>query len=666
MNVSVPPSTSAFQIIGPGGGGFNIAADPSSPGTLYASSSQSGIFKSTDEGSTWKHILNSNGLLGGSIAVAPDGTVYLACVNCVNSASLSGSGLYRSADHGNTFTDIGGAINNGIWSVTLDPINSDVIYVSDRKGGVYRSKDSANSWTVIIPDDSSCSVSNCVTTVTPDLATDGVLYLLSAATGISVSHDYGTAWSVLTGVPTGGIFFFAQSPSNPLRLYANVNTCGSNGGSDCDQFFASSDGGATWSSKSANIGGTSLTGGSSIAINPTNPDEVYLFADTFLDSSPLEWDYNVLVHSTDGGASWSIVSDPNSFLHPAVNLNLSSFQWLKAPSKLIGVMATHLWTIPFDGSPWVQSDVGLTCDFGMQVAADPNSPGTLYLAAGNSGGISKSTDGGATWKNTFNDTALAVAVDPFDSRHVLAGVLYLDFPNLLEVSTDGGITWTDGPKQTGLVGNATMIVFDPIIRGTIYLASEASGLSKSTDGGTTWSDITTGLANKGVFSLAIDPTNSQVILAGTESGMFKSADGGQSWNQVQSSQVATSVAWDANNVGVVYAAGAALLKSIDHGDSWTDITPVLSGNPYLNIVVDPRTANTLFVIASLDTVGWSPDGGQTWVWFQNVLPQTYLTVTGNFATVGGAVSLPAMSMSDPGVLYIPSMTSGVISLTMQQ
>jgi len=96
------------------------------------------------------------------------------------------------------------------------------------------------------------------------------------------------------------------------------------------------------------------------------------------------------------------------------------------------------------------------------------------------------------------------------------------------------------------------------------------------------------------------------------------------------------------------------------------MTPVLSGSPYLNVIVDPKVADNLLVIASLDTVGWSPDGGKTWTWYQNVLPQTYFTVTGDFASVGGGISLPTVASSSPEVLYIPSMTSGIISLTMPQ
>lgn len=664
----MPPSSPAFQITGPGGGSITVAADPSTPGTLFASSFESGLFKSADGGTSWNRFATNatNNLINATgIAIAQDGTLYVLCYCGANSSTV-----YQSTDHGNTFTDIGESFSNGVSSVTPDPLNSDVLYLTDLKGTIYRSEDSAKSWTTVaLPQTPGCPAGGaCSATVTPDVSTEGTLYYLSTGIGIYVSHDYGTTWTLINGTITGPFYLFAQSTSDPMRLYVDSNTCPNQTGSNCDQLFSSSDGGATWSSKSSNVEGES------IAINPTNPDDIYVFANTYLDPSPFSWVFNVFLHSTDGGASWSIISGPT--LYPAVDAafgySMEALLWPENSSYMIGIIAHHIWQIPPGGASWTQSDHGLTGNYGVQIAVDPNFPNTLFLAASNNDGISKSTDGGTTWKSTLNGSSQAVAVDPFNSMHVLAGVAAgedpLTYSNALQVSSDGGNTWSNGPASIGLPFNPTEILFDPKNQGTIYLGAEEGGLSKSIDGGATWSAITSGMnpsSNPGILFFAIDPTNSQNIVAATATGIYKSINAGQSWIQVQSSQM-NSVAWDPNHAGVVYAAGWTLLKSTDYGDSWSDITPALSGNPALNIVVDPNTADTLFVIASLDTVGWSPDAGQTWVWFQTVLPQTYLTVTGDFASIGGAISLPVMSTSNPGVLYIPSATSGIISLTVQQ
>ena len=646
LAVFVPPITSSFKIDGPGGGSITaVAPDPSEPGTLYAAALRSGLFESTNDGSSWSRLLptdNTDVQNVESLAISPDGTIYLTCVYCVSNSSASNSygyGLYQSIDHGSTYTDVGLGISTGVLSVTVDPLNSDVIYASDTKGGVYRSSDSGSTWTTIVPDDPTCPATLCETDVIPDLGTDGVLYLPGMA-GLSVSRDYGTTWALIGGSPAGPCPIFVQSPSDPSLLYEDCNS----------EFYSSSNDGVTWTDT-----GTQMDGQSAV-INPTNPDDIYASADVFFDISTFSYVRNVLIHSTDGGTSWSLTN------YGA----MPSMQWLPNTSTLLGLAPPHLWRLSLADPPWIESDQGLSANFGFQVVVDPNSPRTLYLAASNGAGISKSTDGGSTWQNTLTCDALAVAVDPFDSTHVLASVAagMDNCPSTpLQVSTNGGSTWSNGATSTGIQGYIHTIVFDPKTRGTIYLTSEGGGISKSTDGGATWTTITSGLSSKEVFCMAIDPTNAQTLLAGTAGGLYRSSDGGQSWSEVDPAQV-TSLAFDGTYSGVVYASGNVLLKSIDHGRSWTDITPSLSGNPNLNVVVDPGVPDSLFLVVSLDTVGWSVDGGQTWDWFKNILPQTNLTVTGDFASTIGGVSLSGSSETTPEVLYFPSMTSGVISLSM--
>lgn len=666
ITVSVPPSSSGFQIVGPRGGRISaLAADPSSPGTFYAVAGlppTSNLFKSTDGASSWTRIVsstNANALQGASsVSVGQDGTVYLSCDSCIqNSTGSYGPGLFKSTDHGNTFTEIGGTINN-VWSSTPDPLNSQVIYASDTKGGVYRSEDAGTTWKLIIPDSTSsqCSSVYCVTGVVPDAATDGVLYLPTGASGVSVSHDFGTTWSTLKGSPSNASFF-AQSPSSPQRLYVGA-PCVTSGCGGGEHLYVSSDGGATWTDRG------SLDSGAFV-INPQNPDELYDFANSFYDSSTNSFEYEVMIHSTDGGASWSTVNEPA--FYPSLNYaDGMALNWFSSPSIMLGVLRYHLWKIPFDGSPWTETDSGMTGEYGVQIAVDPHSPSTVYLAASNGSGVSKSTDGGATWTESLTGcSSIAIAVDPFNSNHVLAsvdaGIDPCTVGKYLQVSNDGGVTWSDAPT-THLSSMATSIVFDSKTKGTIYIASGGGGISKSTDGGMTWSAIDNGLssqASEKVMSLAIDPNNSSTLLAGTlGDGIYKSTDGGSSWYRVNSTQTANySIAFDPNHAGYVYVAGQTLLRSTDDGDTWTDINPGLNDNAALNVIVDPRVADSIFLIDFNNIVGWSPDAGKTWVWLRNVIPQNYFSA--------GTYTLPAISTGTPETLYIPSPEVGVVAVHLQ-
>jgi hypothetical protein len=307
------------------------------------------------------------------------------------------------------------------------------------------------------------------------------------------------------------------------------------------------------------------------------------------------------------------------------------------------------------------------------VAVASGAPTTIYLAAADSSGITKSTDAGKTWSNVFAVFAESIAVDPFDPNHILTGVNLSDPLSLtnsrLQVSHDGGVTWADNPVPTPFHDySPTSIIFDPSTTGTIYIASafqnastgSGVGIAKSTDGGTTWSMITDGLNMPIVYSMAIDPSNSQVVLAGTAGGVYKSADGGATWAHKGTGTY--SVAFDTNHAGYVYATDTQLWKSTDDGETWL---PVYLGRSDLNgpltLAIDPRSPDTLFVISwstytMASAVGWSADGGVTWLWLTNGL--------GHFL-LGGNGSVSAVSSTNPEVLYIPSSTVGLVSLTLQ-
>ena len=55
------------------------------------------------------------------------------------------------------------------------------------------------------------------------------------------------------------------------------------------------------------------------------------------------------------------------------------------------------------------------------------------------------------------------------------------------------------------------------------------GILKSSDGGTTWAVANTGLTDKRIYTLLIDPRNPRALFTGTWGGVFRSTDGAQRW-----------------------------------------------------------------------------------------------------------------------------------------
>ncbi len=135
---------------------------------------------------------------------------------------------------------------------------------------------------------------------------------------------------------------------------------------------------------------------------------------------------------------------------------------------------------------------------------DPNDPRVLY-AAGVSGGIWMTIDGGSSWRPLAdflpNIDVASMAMDPSDSRVLYAG--------------------------TG-EGH-----FREIVRGT-GLPLRGAGVFKSVDGGQTWRRLeNTATADfQWVNRLRVSPRDSRRVYAATRSGVWRSLDGGETWSRV--------------------------------------------------------------------------------------------------------------------------------------
>ncbi|RMF83258.1 MAG: hypothetical protein D6744_04980, partial [Planctomycetota bacterium] len=174
------------------------------------------------------------------------------------------------------------------------------------------------------------------------------------------------------------------------------------------------------------------------------------------------------------------------------------------------------------------------------VALDPQNPDTVYAGTGeyttqSSGdGLFRSTDGGATWTriataSQVGSTCSGVAVDPSNSQiiHVTGKIGYCR-------STDGGATWTN--VLSG--GRASSLIVDPITPSNVYVGMHGDGIYRSTDGGATFSKLGGGLPSGGFdrIVLAIARSNPNVLYAALISGsnlqgFYRTANRGNSWTQ---------------------------------------------------------------------------------------------------------------------------------------
>jgi uncharacterized protein (TIGR03437 family) len=181
------------------------------------------------------------------------------------------------------------------------------------------------------------------------------------------------------------------------------------------------------------------------------------------------------------------------------------------------------------------------------------------------------------------------------------------------------------------LASANSIAVDAAHPQTIY-ATSAAGLARSTDDGATWKEIPGFPAGTNLYSVAVDPTDSNILYTATSPlGVFKSTDAGATWTAINNGipigstpgasiygfaetlpSINVSQIWiDPQSPNVLFAnlGPAALLRSSDAGASWAVVS--LSSYQAYGIVFDPFTKGTIYTEGP-DYFYKSIDEGLTW------------------------------------------------------
>jgi len=170
----------------------------------------------------------------------------------------------------------------------------------------------------------------------------------------------------------------------------------------------------------------------------------------------------------------------------------------------------------------------------------------------------------------------AIALHPTDTNTYFVG----SAAGGIWKTSNNGLTWsvnTDSLPTLGVSaiaitkGNPSVMYFGSGDRDNGDAAGY--GVFKSTNGGASWSISNSGMGNRTVGRLIIDPNNASVLLAACNGGIYRSTNAGGTWTQVVSGGFFKDIIFKPNNSKVVYAsAGGLLYRSLDNGVNWTNLT----------------------------------------------------------------------------------------------
>jgi uncharacterized protein (TIGR03437 family) len=224
-------------------------------------------------------------------------------------------------------------------------------------------------------------------------------------------------------------------------------------------------------------------------------------------------------------------------------------------------------------------------------------------------------------------TATAVAADSLGNLYIAGNTTSLDLPTVAAAQAHPGgstlvrIDPASGATQNiyfqGITGEGAVqsVAADPGNPQSVY-ATASGGVFHSQDGGNTWTRLAPIPSNPTVWSLTVDPTNSNTLYASTSpAGAFKSTDGGASWAAINKGVPPASDGtlgiyqiWvDPKSPAVLFACSATgLLRSANAGANWTQVLSATS-----DLAFDPFTAGTIYACVN-SGIAVSKDDGQTW------------------------------------------------------
>ncbi|MEO6871749.1 MAG: sialidase [Chthoniobacterales bacterium] len=544
------------------------------PGALWSDSADRGLYKTTDGGKTWKLILKGPNLSTGASTIAMDpnnpdilfaglwdfrrkGWTFRSGGDGPNDAS--GSGLFRTADGGATWTEITPEANKGFpkkpygrLALAIAPSNAKRVYcfvestdsalfVSDDGGQTWDQRDKSN-WMVWRP---FYFANLIVDPKNPDriFKTDGALIL---------SQDGGKSFATVGGFQGahGDVHAVWIDPTNTETVLS-----GDDGG-----LWYAYDGGNKW----WKAGNLPISQFYHVSVDDADPFQVY---GGLQDNSC--WIGQSEYPGGITNAQWENILGGDgfcTFVDPA-DSNYIYAEYQGGAASRINRHTLAARSI----QPLANYKEKLRFSWNTPMVSSPNEKGTIYIGAQF---LFRSRDHGQSWDRispdlTTNDPSKqqqeksgGVTVDNSSAEMYTTIYSISESPkdkNLIWVGTDDGnlqLTRDDGKTWNNVVANVPDLPknswvnwveasrFDP---GTAYVAFDrhtfgdfAPYVYRTTDYGQTWKPLATPADPKGIRGYAHvikeDLVKPNLLFLGTEFGLYVSIDGGNAWAKFKGSR----------------------------------------------------------------------------------------------------------------------------------
>ena len=581
-----------------------------------------GVYKSTDAGKSWQHMgLDKTGRVGRVVIDPRDpDTVFVAALgHCYGPQKERG--VFRTTDGGKTWEHVLFLDENtGVFEIAMDPSNPRilfagtwplVIYTYGREsggpmGGVWRSKDGGDTW---------------------ERLTNGLPKPPNGKVGLAIAQSNPQVVYALieTGSPNRGVLWRSDNGGDSWRLASKNRLLNErphyasrvmvNPADEDEVYFA------------ANSQSRTKDGGYTSETVPWSGDCHDMWADPLDPDRMMISDDGGIIFTRNRGRTWQRVNLPIAQMyHVAVDTQIPYYVYggRQDGSAYKGPMTGGGGRGGFSPSRslW-EATAGGECGFIIPDPANPNIVwggsynAMLQRADYSTGHINtvqvwpESLYGshGTALKYRFNWT-FPIHISPHDHNKVYVGSQFV------HVTTDAGRSWkvispdltTNDPEKLGPSGGLTRdnlavemgcVVFalaeSPLEEGLIWAGSNDGLVHVTRDGGENWSNVTGNVPNLPVWGTVsnIEPSRYDAGTAymtvdfhqmnGRDPYVYKTADYGRTWTSLS----------------------ATIPRSVFSYCHWVHEDPVRKGLLYLG------TENAIYI---------SFNDGRKWLPLQNNLP----------------------------------------------
>src|SRR5215510_7871546 len=487
------------------------------PWRLEDGGTASGIYKTTDAGTTWKKLAGglpdgTIGRIGLDLYQKNPNTLYAVVDNRNQSTEapttpqpagagprLVGSEVYRTDDGGSTWRkmnsardDVGRKTGYAFNQLRIDPNNADRIFVTG--GSIASSEDSGKTWAGLSGPQGNRVFRRAfgdfrtlwIDSQNPDRMMAG------SDGGVCTSYDGGKTCDHLANLPLGEVYALTVDMDQPYNVYAGLQ--------DHESWKGPSNG---WS------GSVGLTDWVSVGIGDGMYNQV--------DPTDSRWVYNT-----------------QEFGRPGRYDQQTRTRKIIAPTRPAGQPLLRFnWVAP--------------------IRLSPHDPKTLYFGAQV---LFRSRDRGDHWEeispdlttNDANKISLPGAaiqhctIVTISESPVTSGVIWIGTDDgKVQVTRNAGARWDDLTANIAKAGGpedawVTRVFASNSNAATAYVAKSRlrqddfhAFLYKTTDYGATWTSISSNLPNRSINVVFEDYENPNLLFAGSDAGVYVSLNGGARW-----------------------------------------------------------------------------------------------------------------------------------------